>query len=120
MVYTATLTSNSSVFCPDENVFFICTLSRGTFIRWDITNIMIQEAPNMITISLSTTTGSNTDVTDNSQLFRGILTDTTSEGMITGTLTSLTVASIVDNAMVTCTGLNSVEGPLTITVASEC
>ncbi len=70
----------------------------------------------MFSIALMT---GHSDVTEGSPAFRGFLTDT-SGGMITATLTSLTVASTVEGTMVTCLGDSSVEGPLTVTVAGEC
>ncbi len=67
--------------------------------------------------SITLITG-NSDQTQGSPAFRGALIDT-SGGMATATLTSLTGASTVDGTMVTCAGVDSVEGPLTITVARE-
>ncbi len=60
----------------------------------------------------------NTDMIEGIRGFRGVLTDT-SGGMITATLTSLTVASTVEGTIVGCEGASSGEGPLTITVAGE-
>ena len=100
------------MYCPDEIVSFTCTVS-DSIIRWDITPL--QGAA--FDIALST---SNTDETQGMlpHRFRAVLTDT-SGGMITATLTSLTVASTIEGTMVTCGGVSSVEGPLTITVAGE-
>ncbi len=98
------------MYCPDEIVSLTCNVS-GSIIQWDITPL--QGAAFDITLS-----NSNTDESRGSPAFRGVLTDT-SGGMITATLTSLTVASTIDGTMVTCGGVSSVEGPLTITVAGE-
>ncbi len=68
-------------------------------------------------VSITLITG-HSDQTQGSPAYRGILTDV-SGGMATATLTSLTGASTVDGTMVTCAGGDSVEGPLTITVARE-
>ncbi len=96
--------------CPDDTVTFTCTLL-GSSIRWDITPL--QEAMFSITVSTS-----NTDSTQGTPAFRGVLTDS-SGGMLTATLTSLSDASTVEGTMVECVGGSSREGPLTITVAGE-
>ncbi len=69
----------------------------------------------MFRISLS---ASNTEDTGGNPAFRGVLTDS-SGGMVTATLTSQSVASIVEGFMVECAGESSREDPLTITVAGE-
>ena len=69
----------------------------------------------MFSITLMT---GHSDVIEGSPAFHGVVTDT-SGGMITATLTSLTVASTVEGTMVTSLGESSVEGPLTITVVGE-
>ncbi len=104
--------SNSSVYCPDETVSFTCSVpgvSTNSPLRWEIT----PPGQSSFAITIST---SNTD--DTQDRFRGVLTDT-SGGMITATLTSLTVASTVEGTMVECLGESSTEGPLTVTVAGE-
>ncbi len=100
------------MYCPDEIVSFTCTVS-DSIIRWDITPL--QGAAFDITLSTS-----NIDETQGMlpHRFRAVLTDTSGE-MITATLTSLTTASTIEGTMVTCEGVSSVEGPLTITVAGE-
>ena len=69
----------------------------------------------MFRIGLST---SNTENIEGNPAFRGVLTDS-SGGMVTATLTSQSVASIVEGYMVECAGESSREDPLTITVAGE-
>ena len=112
LFYPATLTASSSVYCPDESVFFTCSVpgvSINSPLRWEIT------PPGQTSYSISLAT-SNIDETQG--MFRGVLTNT-SGGMITATLTSLTVASTVEGTMVQCRGESSIEAPLTITVAGE-
>ncbi len=110
-LFAATLTS-TSVACPDDTVTFSCTLP-GSILVWDITPP--QGQGNVFRISLS---ASNTENTEGNPAFRGVLTDS-SGGMVTATLTSLSVASIVEGYMVECAGESSREDPLTITVAGE-
>ncbi len=109
-LFFAALTSTPAVACPDDTVIFTCILP-GVFIRWDIT----PPQGAMFSIALST---SNTDSTRGNPAFSGVLTDS-SGGMLAATLTSLSVASIVEGTMVECEGESSREGALTITVAGE-
>ena len=95
--------------CADDTVTFTCTLP-GSFIRWSIT--LPQRVRYIFTVSTS-----NTDSTQGTPAFRGVLTDS-SGGMVTATLTSLSEASAVEGTMVECEGESSQEGPLTITVAA--
>ncbi|XP_064399980.1 uncharacterized protein LOC135346320 isoform X1 [Halichondria panicea] len=104
----ATLTSTSTVACPDDTVTFTCTLP-GSLIRWMVTSPQLQ----VFTITVDT---SNTDVTQGNPAFRSVFTDS-SGGMVTANLVSLSEASIVEGTMVLCDGESSREGPLTITVA---
>ena len=100
------------MYCPGETVSFTCSVS-DNIMRWDITPL--QGAAFDITLSTS-----NNDETQGMlpHRFRAVLTDTSGR-MLIATLTSLTVASTVEGTMVTCGGVSSQEGPLTITVASE-
>ena len=106
--FSATLTSNFYVACPDDTVTFTCTLPGSSFIQWAIMQGNV--------ISTITLDASSRD--RNEGAFRGVLTDT-SGGMLTATLTSLSEASTVEGTMVECVGVSSREGPLTITVAGE-
>ncbi|XP_064397938.1 uncharacterized protein LOC135344610 isoform X2 [Halichondria panicea] len=106
----AILSPNPTVACADDTVTFTCTLP-GSFIRWSIT--LPQRVRYIFTVSTS-----NTDSTQGTPAFRGVLTDS-SGGMVTATLTSLSEASTVEGTMVECEGESSQEGPLTITVAAD-
>ncbi len=98
------------MWCPDDTVNFTCTVP-GSFIVWEIT-LPGQGAD--ITITLSSV---SIDVTQG--VFRGVLTDTGTWGMVTATLISLSQASTVNGYMVSCGGESSQESSLTVTVAGE-
>ena len=102
------MTPSTVTACPDDPVILTCTLP-GSFIRWMVTTPQNQQ--DSVTLSIM-------NPAFNIFAFRGVLTDS-SGGMLTATLTSLSVASTVEGTMVVCFGESSQEGPLTITVAGE-
>ena len=114
----ATLTSNSTVACPDgDTATFTCTLP-STEVRWTVIpppHSGFVEAEGIVSSSFLTITLGVPGF-----MFQAVLTDS-SGGMATSTLTTVTDASLLDGTMVRCDVVGGVsKGPLSITVAGEC
>ena len=90
----------------------------GDFIRWDlITPPGANLGITTDSISLTTMVPSGRTMLHPMFVFQGELTDL--GGMVTATLITVTEVSVLEGSMVECEGVDSREGPLTITVAGE-
>ncbi len=115
----ATLISTPTVACPDDTVTFTCTLpgAMGVNIRWTVV------PPPGLNLANAVGSVSNTFLTStigsDGFMFRADYSGF-SGGMITSTLTSITIVTALARSMVQCEVGAAVEDPILITLAGEC
>ena len=105
--------SNVSVACPGQTVLFTCTLP-GSVIQWSVDPPPGSGLSRADSGILSATELDQTFTFGSTGfMFQYVLTDV-SGGNLTTTLTTITEVSSLRGSMVTCTGSQTQEGPLTI------
>ena len=116
---SATLTSTPTVACPDETVTFTCTLpgTMGVSIRWTVTpppGLNVGSASGLVSNNVGTFT-----IGSDGFMFRADYSGFNG-GMVTSTLTTLTMVTALAGAMVGCRVLGGAgEDQIPISVAGE-